>query len=70
MRIHKYNRSGGNMRMEGLRKHPLPKFLSIVKSNRNQSLPEVLAVHLDKRVEGLLLRLKLDEDAKLPLEKI
>ena len=70
MPIHKYNRSGGDMRMEGLRKHPIPKFLSIVKSERNQSFPEVLAVHLDERVERLLLGLKFHEDAKLPLEEI
>jgi hypothetical protein len=56
--------------MEGFREHPIPKFLSFVKSNRDQSFPEVLAVHLDEGVEGLLLGLKFDEDAKLPLEKI
>ena len=70
MSIHKYNRSGGDMRMQGIGQHPPPKLFPCVKSHRDQSFPKVLAVHPNEGVKGLLLRLKLHEDAKLPLEEV
>lgn len=52
------------MGMKAVTKNARVELLQAVKADRNQPLSEVLAVHLDEGMEGLLPGLELYEDAQ------